>query len=411
MESRRDVGWDTSPAVGAPDWRWALPRIAVLFVATRLLLLVVAVIAEAAVTTHPAGTLWTSAPILASLTSFDGIYYLGIAASGYHAAPVYAQYVDYAFFPLYPALVRIASLVTLGDVALAGVLVSNAAFAGGLVAVYTLSIRHFSRETAMWSLVFLSLAPGAVAFGLAYSDSLFLLFAAVAFLAAERRRTAAMGIAFALTAISRPQGIFLGLPLLVLILRDPELRARRSWGWLALAPVGLAGFLAFTWWLTGDPLAWPHAQAIWSAAPSPGGGPGSAVTGGAQAAGATLQVPVLGDLVSSVVSVFGQSPEAAAAAIVIILWLATMAFYLFLAVYFRRDRMPLAYVLVALIPFVGIVWSGRLMSAPRFLAVAWPFDWTLALRRSRWVRIVVPAVFVVLQCAFAWLAFTRGAPP
>ena len=55
--------------------------------------------------------------------------------------------------------------------------------------------------------------------------------------------------------------------------------------------------------------------------------------------------------------------------------------------------------------------SGRLQSAPRYLAVAWPFDWVLASRRSRLGRGVVLVGFVVLQVVLLWLTFTWQAPP
>jgi len=391
MRSVSDAGSITASAGGAPDWRWALPRIALLFVATRLLLVAIAAIVETTQAAPPAGVRWTDAPLLASLTVFDGRYYLGIAAAGYHAAPVYGSYVDYAFFPLYPALVRLASLLTIGNVDLAGVLVANGAFGAALVALYALSIRHLSREDALWSLVFLALAPGAVAFGLAYTDALFLLLAVGAFLAAENRRLAVMGLLFALATLTRPPGILLGLPLLVLILRDPELRARRSWAWLLLGPVALAGFAAHTWALTGDPLAWLHAQALWSQQGDLGTGAGGSAAG-SSGSGAGVGIATGG-------------------ALLLAAWFGTLLFYLALFVFVRRDRMALPYALVAVLAVATIFSAGRLQSIPRYLAVGWPFDWTLALRTSRWVRIVVPGVFVALQCVFAWLAFTWQAAP
>jgi hypothetical protein len=354
-------------------------------VATRLFIIAIAMVAEATQGAPPAGIRWTDTPLLSSLTSWDSRYYLGIAGSGYHAAPVFGPYVDFAFFPLFPILVRIGSLLTLGNIDLAGVLVANAAFGGALVALYALSIRHMSRDQAIWSLIFLSLAPGAVAFAMAYTEGLFLLFAVGAFLAAERNRAAAMGVLFALAALTRPPGILLGLPLLVLVLRDPGLRARRAWAWLILGPIALAAFSAYLGGVTGDPLAWLHAQGVWSTFVRIVS-TGSGVTG---APGAAPQVAALESYVA-----FG-------------LWFGSLLFYMFLFVFFRPDRMPAEYWLVALLPYVGLAVSGRpLLSATRFLAVAWPFDWTLARRRARWVRVVVPVVFVVLQGVCAWCAFT-----
>ncbi len=389
MRSVSDAGAVAVPWDGAPDWRWALPRIALLFVATRLLLLGIAAIVETTQATPPAGVRWTDTPLLASLTVFDSRYYLGIAASGYHVAPVFGPYVDYHFFPLYPIVVRVFAIVTLGDVDLAGVLVANAAFGVALVALYALSVRHLPRETALGSLVYLALAPGSVAFALAYTDGLLLLLAVGAFLAAEKRRPAAMGLLFALATLTRPPGILLGIPLLVLVLRDPELRSWRAGAWLIAGPIALALFGVYTWALTGDPLAIPRSMGVWRQVIATAGVP----TGSPGASG----VPTVG------VSDGGVLVPA--------LWLGALLWYVFLFVFFRRDRMPLPYVLVAVVSMGSVFLTGLLASAPRYLAVAWPFDWTLALRTSRWVRIVVPIVFVVFQSVFAWLAFTWAAAP
>ena len=377
-----------SPAETAPDWRWALPRIAALFVTTRLFLLGVAVAVEATQAAPPAWLRWTDTPLLTSLTIYDSRYYLGIAVSGYHAAPVFGPYVDYVFFPLFPILARIGSILTLGDVDIAGVLVANAAFGASLVAIYGLGIRHMGRDPAMWSLVFIAVAPGAFAFGLAYSDGLFLLLAATAFLAAETRRPVLTGLLVALATLTRPPGVLLAIPLLVLVLRDPDMRARRAWAWLALGPLALALFSAHLASVTGDPLAWLHGQSLWTrpyviALGESGGSP----TSGALSASASAEL-------------LGLSYFAFA------VWLGSILFHLFLFVYFRPDRMPATYWLVAAIPFAGLVAGSRITSSTRFLAVAWPFDWVLARRRAAWVRLVLPTLFLVLQGALAWLAFT-----
>ena len=377
-----------SPLPGT--WRWALPRILLLFVATRILLVALAMIVEATQPAPAAGVRWTESPILASLTAYDGRYYLGIALSGYHAAPVYGPYVDYAFFPLYPVLVRLASLLVLGNVDVAGVLVANASFGVALVALYALSIRHLTPETALVSLLYVALAPGAVAFGLAYSDSLFLLLAVGAILAAETRRPALAGGLYALATLARPPGILLGIALVLLFARERRLLRASALTWLALGPVALAGFAAYVGWLTGDLLAIIHAQGLWSrlvSGPAVDGG-GSAAAGSGIAVGVTDGPPL-----------------------VVALWLGVLLFSCFLFVFFRRDRIPSAHWVVAMIPIVSLFSAGRLMSAPRFLAVAWPFDWALATRRTRWVRVAVPAVFVGLQCLLAWLAFTWQAAP
>ena len=75
----------------------------------QLLLIVAAVVAETLIPRNPALIPGDHAPILTSLTSWDGWYYLGIVRDGYHADPVADSYRDVAFAPLFPVVVRILS--------------------------------------------------------------------------------------------------------------------------------------------------------------------------------------------------------------------------------------------------------------------------------------------------------------
>lgn len=367
------------------DWRWALPRIAAVFIVTRLLVLAVALLVEASHVAPPDLVRVDDRPLLSSLTLWDGEYYVGIAGEGYHADPAYGP--DYAFYPGYPATVRAMSLITGGDVALGSLLASNAAFLAALVLLYALSVRHLSPSRAILSLWFLSLAPGAIAFTLSYSDSLFLLLAAAAFLAAETRHPWLAGSALALGTLTRAPGILLGLPLLLLLVEREGWRPSRTWVPLLLAPLALAGWFAWLGWLTGDPLAALSAQAYWNA-PGP-------------AAQTTLD-PTSGPRSH----VGGVAPG-----LVIALWLGTLLFHVFLLVFFRHDRVRPAYWLVALLGVASIFLAGRLQSAPRYLAVAWPFDWVLANRTSRVGRGIVLGGFAAVQVLALWLAFTWQAPP
>jgi hypothetical protein len=96
---------------------------------------------------------------------------------------------------------------------------------------------------------------------------------------------------------------------------------------------------------------------------------------------------------------------------IIALWVGSLTFYAFLFVFFRHDRIRPAYWVVAIIGVVTIFLSGRLQSAPRYLAVAWPFDWVLANRTSLAGRSAVLLVFAALQVLLLWLAFTWSVPP
>lgn len=372
------------------DWRWALPRILLLFLLTRLLVVGVAVAVETTQPPPPPGIRADERPIIGSLSAWDGTYYLGIAESGYHVEP--DPFPDWAFYPLYPVATKALSVVTAGDVALAGILAANLAFLAALVVLYALSVRFLPPERALLSLWFLALAPGAASFSLVYTESLFLLLSAAAFLAAENRRAWVVGLLYALAVLTRAPGILLGLPLLIVYLGQDGLRPTRMWWPLALGPLALALFWGYLWWFTGDPLAPINAQAYWDAPPAEETGPLEAAQQDLAEGEATMTI--------------SQAPSA-----VLWFWIGTIVLYTFLFVYVRADRIRPAYVALAVLSIVSIFLSGRLQSAPRYLAIAWPFDWVLANRRSRIGRAVVLVVFGVSHVIALWLTFTWTLAP
>jgi Mannosyltransferase (PIG-V) len=377
-----------SPRLSDIDWRWALPRILLVFIATRLLVLAVAVAVETTQPAPPEGVRADDRPIIGSLTAWDGVYYVGIASDGYHAE--FEDFPDYAFYPGYPIAVRATMLFTGGDAGLASVIAANVAFFLALVALYALSVRHLDPARALLSLWFLSLAPGAIAYALSYSDSLLLVLAACAFLALETKHGWLAGIALALATLTRVPGILLGLPLLMLIIERDGWRPSRAWSPLLLAPLVLLILYGYLWWLTGDPLAPFSAQSYWRA-------PDAVEAAVVAPPGTTEGDPTMGMSV--------------APSWILGLWLGSLVFYAFLFVFFRHDRIRPAYWVVAIIGLVSVFLSGRLQSAPRYLAVAWPFDWVLASRGSRIGRGIVLLGFALLQVLMLWLVFTWQMPP
>jgi hypothetical protein len=225
---------------------------------------------------------------------------------------------------------------------------------------------------------------------MSYTEGLFLLFAAGAFLAAEVRRPWVAGVLLALAALTRVPGILLLLPLLVLYITRDGWRPTRAWVPLLLAPLAVALFFAYTWTLTGDPLAPLHAQDFWRLS-----GPNAASAVSASVSGSEQATMAIGEAPSFVIA----------------LWIATIAFYAFLFVYFRHDRIGPAYGIVGILAIVGVFASGKLLSAPRYVVVAWPFYWVLANRASLVGRLSVLAVFTMLQVVLLWLAFTWQVPP
>ncbi|OGN81557.1 MAG: hypothetical protein A2X23_13040 [Chloroflexi bacterium GWC2_73_18] len=342
------------------------------FVASRAIVLAAALAAEHLVVRNPALTSGDAAPVLRSLTSWDGWWYLAIVRDGYHAAPLTGAYHDYAFLPLYPLLVAFLSLPWPAWVGLVAVLVSNAAFAAALVLLERLGRPYLGRRSAD-AAALLAVFPFAAVFSMAYAESLFLALSLGAFLAAERGRRGIAGILLALAALTRLQGILLVVPLAILFLRQDGWRLRASLAWLLAAPAATLGFFAYVAALTGEPRAYLEAQIAWGRA-----GVGAAPPG--QNLGSVL------------------SPT-------LVLLLVILGVAVFLLVYMRPDRMRLEYALVPIL-YVGAVFgSGLLESVGRYVMLAFPYAWILARRRNVLFRRAWPALSAGLLGLFALLGF------
>ncbi len=333
-------------------------------VVSRLVVLAAAVLAEAVTGRNPALTSGDEGPILRSLTSWDGWWYLGIVRDGYHAAPLVNGYHDYAFFPLYPLLVRALSFPWPQFAGLVAVVLSNILFVAALVLLVRLGRVVLGDERASRGAILLAISPFAAVFSMAYSESLFLVLSLAAFLALERNRRPLGGLLLGLAAFTRLQGAILTLPLwLVLFLRDGR-RLRLSQAWLLAGPLAGAAFLGFVALLTGSAGAYGGAQGAWGrlgAGLSPAGG--------------------------SIIQAF--SPYQAAL-------LVTLLFAVFLLVYLRPDRIPVPYALVPIISLGLLLSSGLLESVGRYVSSAFPNAWLLAGRRAAWFRRGWPVLSVVL---------------
>jgi hypothetical protein len=200
--------------------------------------------------------------------AWDSGWYWDIARHGYYFRPDGESSV--AFFPLYPALVRAAAFpFGGGDQAtwVAAILVSFAAYVLGVIALYRITERIFgSQEIARRTVLLVAVFPWALFFGRVYTEGLFLLVTVLAISNAYDGRWTQAGCWGALAVLCRPNGILIGVPLVLMALRDrPALRpfAQRS-APLLLLPAALAGYSAYVYTLAGDPLAWLGAQSHWN---------------------------------------------------------------------------------------------------------------------------------------------------
>jgi hypothetical protein len=366
------LGWRERVSAVATELRLDGGLVA-LFVASRLLIVVAAFVAEALIPRNPLLEPGADGPILRSLTSWDGWYYLGIVRDGYQADPVSGAYSNIAFPPLYPMLIRLLSWPIPGSEGIVAILISNLAFIGALALLVRLGTPYLGRRRATMAAGLLIIYPFASVFAMAYTESLFLLLMVAAFLAAERGHRAWAGIFLALTVLCRLQGIALILPLLIIMLRQDGWRPRLSQAWLMLGPLAGAAFLAYIATVTGAATAFLDAQQAWGREGFGGAAPSGTI--------AAMFTPYQGALIL------------------------TLLASCFLLIFRRVDRLRLEYFLVPILFIAAELSSGSLEAIGRITMLAFPLVWILANRRSTFARRGWPMVSVGLFAIIAVLQF------
>ncbi len=197
--------------------------------------------------------------------NWDGQWFIRIASNGYHL--VHSE----AFFPLYPLIIRYVEYVT-GNYVLAGTIVAWVAIALALWLLYRIVAARFDATVAAWTVAFLSFFPTSFYLTSVYSESLFLLFSVAAFYFAERRHWALAGLAGMFSVLTRNTGLFLIVPLALLMVEQEHAKGWRGWAravlrprtlWLLLLPLGMGIYMGYLQWKLGQPLLFADAQRHW----------------------------------------------------------------------------------------------------------------------------------------------------
>src|SRR2546425_6996203 len=187
----------------------------------------------------------------------DSGWYLEIARHGYEHQPFSTQQQHtWAFFPLYPLLLRFAAKIT-GGYQLTGILLSHFLFLPALVFLHKLALEWGMDETAAERTIFyLAIFPTSYFFSLPVSESLFLLLTLGSFYEAARDRWAAAGLIGGLASASRAAGVLL-LPALLVLYWQKHHRIKPNAKLLGLSfiPAGLLVFMFHLHRITGNAFA------------------------------------------------------------------------------------------------------------------------------------------------------------
>jgi hypothetical protein len=216
------------------------------------------------------------------LATWDGWWYQQIAAHGYHPALVPVPGANglitiegnsAAFFPLYPALMRLVSSGTGLGLLGAGLLVSVATSFVAALAIHAVTARIGGRRAGLAAAGLWAVWPGSGMEWSAYSESLYVALAAWACYAVMRHRWLTAGILTCAAGLTRPTATALiaALTVAALLAIRRQRRGVRRWGdvscpdrtrrratvvrplaAVAIAPLGLLGYLGWVGHRMGD---------------------------------------------------------------------------------------------------------------------------------------------------------------
>jgi len=217
----------------------------------------------------------STSPFWDTFARWDSGYFEGIARGGY--APLADGRSNIAYFPVYPLLIRaVARLFGRQHAAfyISGIAIAWLSFVLAMVALYYLARLDLPPRRAARAVLLTMIFPFAFFFGVAYSESTFLLFVVLAFYGFRTRHWLLGGLCGAIATATRVPGVMMLPALGWLAWRNaqPTVRDRASAAaGLVLAASGVGAYSLYIYQLTGHPFEWAATIERWGY--HPGGYP------------------------------------------------------------------------------------------------------------------------------------------
>jgi len=217
---------------------------------------------------------------------FDAGWYGGIALDGYSFSGDFKRQENIAFFPAFPALMRVAGYPIgafgpgmprerrLARLLWGGVIVSIVAFAWAGAYLWRLARETIGEARAFEAVALLAAYPFAVFFSAPYTESLFLLGSVAAVYHFRRDEWVKAGAWGVLVGLTRPNGCFLSAVLACLLAERlwrerknlstfPHALVSRSLLSAAMPGIGMLLYSAYVYHLTGRMFGWARLQVAW----------------------------------------------------------------------------------------------------------------------------------------------------
>jgi hypothetical protein len=209
----------------------------------------------------------STSPFWDTFARYDTGYFEGIAWGGY--SPLPGGRSNIAYFPVYPLLMRAVARLFGRQHAIfyiSGIGISWLCFILAMVALYYLARLDLPRRRAERAVLLTMIFPFSFFYGVAYSESTFLLFVVLAFYGFRTRRWVVGGLCGAIATGTRVPGIMMLPALAWLAWQNAEPTRRDRIGavvGLTLAASGFGAYCFYIYQLTGDPFEWAATLQRW----------------------------------------------------------------------------------------------------------------------------------------------------
>jgi len=207
------------------------------------------------------------ADFFGSMCKWDCRWYITIVQDGYDEhvrtyPKVWHGLANWAFFPLYPLLVKIFTLIFAGGIVTTGIMLNQLFIFLASLVFYKYLRLYFDERNSRFGIILLLFSPFSIYFMSLYTEALFLLLSLVAFYCLSINRPLLAVIAGGLLSATRPVGVVFGMVFTLYQLYKKNLTLR-AFLYCIISVSGLLLYMLYLHKLTGDYLAFEHIQRAW----------------------------------------------------------------------------------------------------------------------------------------------------